>query len=1089
MQLKVEYLVRDDEFIIKNYNNAKAFASFFPSLAGIWGKPMWVFYVNRGQAISCMGTRDKNGAITEFIAANKAYRLTPTHGFRTFIKTGDRVYEPFRSQMQKSEASPEQRMHITSYLLKLAEKNEAEGFEVIVDYFTLPDETIPGLVRKLTIRNMAREKREIECLDGLPLVHPYGTNDYLLKNMSRLAEGWFSGVEFSGRFKVPVYKLRVEPEDKPEIFEIHAGNFYGGYSLQNGKVSCPAYIIDPDIIFGERKDLIDPVGFFSKDFRNIPSETSKNKTPSAMGYFRTALGPDESVTYYSLVGHVLRISDTDSIFQQFSKPGYCEEKLRENRELIQSIGNLILSKSSSNELDNYTQQTFIDNLLRGGLPITIGGKKSGKNVYVYSRIHGDMEREYNNFVILPEYFSQGNGSYRDVNQNRRNDIFFNPGVKDEPIIYFMSLIQTDGFNPLRIMGSKFKVTGKQALLKLFRKEDRSKIQKFIGEPFSLGSFFNFIEKERIKQTGTRENLLNVLAVSSEKLDYADVGECYWSDHWHYNIDLIESYLSLFPDERENLFLKKKVFTFYDNPKVVEPRSRKYVLFHGKPRQLKSVTVNPEKVKMIESRKAYPHIVRTQYGKGGIYRTTLMAKLISLTANKYASLDPEGIGLEMESEKPNWCDALNGLPGLFGSSTSESLELKRLILFILNSLEQMAVKDNTEIRTAREIVDLLVQLKKATLKNQDDQFKFWDETHTLKEQYRVRTMMGLSGAESGLKAGDLKGILELFLKKVEQGLARAFDSRSGVINTNFEHLVEKYKILKEGKNHYNLACIKPLRFRQVPLKLFLEGPVHYLRICRDRDEARKFHAKVMVSGLFDKKLNMLKVNAPLDDTSINIGRIKIFTPGWLENESVWLHMEYKYLLELLRNGLTDEFYRSMKNMLVPFMDPHVYGRSIFENVSFIASSAHPEKKIQGQGFVARLSGSTAEYISMWIAMTSGLTPFSLKDKKLYLEFKPRLAGWLFTKRPEKVRIWHDHDRTEDYLLEENSFLFKFLGCMTIVYHNPKRKDTFGPGPVRVQSIQLVYSDKKKVVIKSPVLPPPYSLQVREGKVDKLLIELG
>jgi len=58
-------------------------------------------------------------------------------------------------------------------------------------------------------------------------------------------------------------------------------------------------------------------------------------------------------------------------------------------------------------------------------------------------------------------------------------------------------------------------------------------------------------------------------------------------------------------------------------------------------------------------------VRTNYGKGKIYKTTLIAKLLCLVVNKFALLDPEGVGIEMEADRPNWCDALNGLAGLFG----------------------------------------------------------------------------------------------------------------------------------------------------------------------------------------------------------------------------------------------------------------------------------------------------------------------------------------------------------------------------------------------------------------------------------------
>ena len=75
--------------------------------------------------------------------------------------------------------------------------------------------------------------------------------------------------------------------------------------------------------------------------------------------------------------------------------------------------------------------------------------------------------------------------------------------------------------------------------------------------------------------------------------------------------------------------------------------------------------------------------------------------------------------------------------------------------------------------------------------------------------------------------------------------------------------------------------------------------------------------------------MYKINADLSSESEEIGRTRIFPTGWLENGSIWLHMEYKYLLELLKNGLNDEFFESAQTALVPFMKAEIYGRRISE----------------------------------------------------------------------------------------------------------------------------------------------------------------
>ena len=121
-------------------------------------------------------------------------------------------------------------------------------------------------------------------------------------------------------------------------------------------------------------------------------------------------------------------------------------------------------------------------------------------------------------------------------------------------------------------------------------------------------------------------------------------------------------------------------------------------------------------------------------------------------------------------------------------------------------------------------------------------------------------------------------------------------------------------------------------------------------------------------------------------SHEIGRARAFTPGWLENESVWLHMEYKYLLEVLRAGLYDEFFADLRSTLVPFLDPETYGRSPLENSSFIVSSAHPDESLHGAGFVARLRGATAEFMSIWSMMMAGERPFFTQGGQLCLALK-------------------------------------------------------------------------------------------------------
>jgi hypothetical protein len=172
------------------------------------------------------------------------------------------------------------------------------------------------------------------------------------------------------------------------------------------------------------------------------------------------------------------------------------------------------------------------------------------------------------------------------------------------------------------------------------------------------------------------------------------------------------------------------------------------------------------------------------------------------------------------------------------------------------------------------------------------------------------------------------------------------------------------------------------------------------------------------------------------------------------------MEYKYLLNALKAGLYQEFFQDFKQILIPFQDPGVYGRSPLENSSFIVSSAHPDESMHGTGFVARLSGSAAEFLSMWSVMMAGHKPFFMQDGHLCLALRPVLPGWLFD--------------------EDGKVTFKFLGRCDVTYHNPQRLDTFRAG-LRPHKIILYTEDEHAIELSGDVIGAPYATKVREGQI--------
>ncbi|MCA9407708.1 MAG: hypothetical protein KC733_03395, partial [Candidatus Omnitrophica bacterium] len=1069
-------LNKQGSFVIENYNQSKPFSNFFPGIAGLWGIPMWVFYVNRGQCIASFGIESKDKAIMEFQPANKAYRLTSTQGFRTFIKVSSQkkvqYWEPFQEFLPGTDYDKEIKMSMTAHDLTIEEQNNDLGLSVEVNYFTLPEEPFSALVRRVKIKNLKSSAREIEMVDGMPVIIPYGLTDGLNKNIARTVEAWVKVRNVQQ--KAPYYQLNVEVSDKPEVKHIKEGNFYFAFDSDSAKVKLLSPIVEAASLFGSANDYTAPQNFFDKPFKVSSAQQTSNRSPSAMSYTKFSLKAGGEKEIVSFFGYAHELEQVNQMISRVCDKKYLNQKAARNEEIIAQIKNYTLTNSSSREFNLYSQHTFLDNILRGGLPVSLKTSEGNVAFNVYSRKHGDLERDYNYFFVAPTFYTQGNGNYRDVNQNRRNDVWFNRDVKDSHLTTFLNLIQADGYNPLVVKGTSFLPSDVKKLEEVLKQtvqdKDIKAVKEFLSCNFLPGAFLEFIDKKGIQLKVDQKDFLGRILEISAIQEIAQHGEGFWSDHWTYNLDLIESFLAFYPEQLHHLVIGKKDFTFYHSDHYVLPRDQRYILTSRGVRQYESVK---DAGKEIPAEKR-GNLLRVKNGQGEVYYTNLICKLLCLLANKAASFDPSGAGLEMEADKPNWYDALNGLPGLLGSSLSESLEVKRWARFLLDAINKLSLRNEDTVHVFEELASFVDGLRHLLSTEKDPQ-AYWNKSNDIKERYRSLIVQGISGQEYTMSVESIKGFLTGVIKKVDKAINAAKDEK-GFLSTYFYHEVLEYKTL--DKANESVHFVRPLKFKKHHLPLFLEGYVHALRVGENPDDCRRLYKQVKSSNLYDRKLKMYKVNANLSGESEEIGRTRIFPSGWLENESIWLHMEYKFILELIRQGLYEEYYENFQNALVAFLNPAQYGRSILENSSFIVSSAHEDDSLHGQGFVARLSGSTAEFLHMWLLMNVGKQPFVLSPKnELELRFAPILTAAMFTKEKTKCSYFDKDQNKHSVELPKNTYAFIFLGGTLVVYHTPKRKNTFGQDRAEIKEIQLTYPNgQTPVKIKSSIIGEPYSKDV-------------
>lgn len=1036
--------IKTVKFTVRDYGKQSTFSNFLPGISGIHGVPIWCFYVNRGQCISSFGVKDKDHAIMEFYPAHQAFQNVKRTGFRTFIKKNGKYFEPFQDE------SKNHLMNIFMNSLEIEETDEENRISTKVLYFNLPGEKVAALVRKLTIKNLSPDCLKLEILDGMPACIPYGVDMMSIKAMGQTIKAWMQ-VEDADK-NLPFFRVRVSTEDTASVSEVKGGNFSFA-CLFDGTRLKP--IVDPDIVFSYDTSLKDAVGFIESDLEELlnKKQVTQNQFPCSFYAAGCELKAYEEISIYQLIGQV----ENKNLLEEFmSAPKDCnwfEKKRREAEEITEKLCSGIETETASSEFDAYCKYTYLDNVLRGGYPIRLG---KNKVFYVYSRKHGDPERDYNYFSVLPEFYSQGNGNFRDVNQNRRCDVFFAPFIGTENIKLFYSLIQLDGYNPLAIEIVTYAVERHEAeKLSLGICGDKlNELLDFIEKPFTPGSLYRKLDSLKVFVEETLyETFIKLMDIARTQIN-SNFGEGYWSDHWTYNLDLIENYLDIFP-EKEKEILYGEDYTYFRPQVKVNPRCKRYEKTDKGVRQYNALDKDSD----MESKEK---LERCDYGNGEILRSSLMEKLLLLCVTKFSTLDAYGMGVEMEGGKPGWYDALNGLPGIFGSSMAETYELKRALKFTADMLRKYPVR----VEIIKELADFIINMaaivkeEKESLLSDMEVISFWNKANDAKEAYRDRVYSGISGEKSVMDSLRLAEILDEWLKVVERGIKKACSPEEGICPTYFAYEVTEYEENDTG--------IIPRHFKIIKMPLFLEGPVRYLKLDVSRNEKLELYKKIKNSDLYDRKLSMYKVNASLEDASYEIGRAKAFTPGWLENESIWLHMEYKYLLELLKSGLYKEFFEDLHKSAVPFLDPKVYGRSIFENSSFIASSKNPNEKYHGKGFVARLSGSTVEFLNMWKIMMFGKTPFYVDNGELMLSFRPALPQYLIGDR-ETVSA-------------------KFLSTTKVIYILGNHKELI-PGEYSVKFMECIDQSGNLYTIDGPALQGNMAKDVREGRIKEIKVYIA
>jgi hypothetical protein len=380
---------------MEDYDAKSNFASFLPGVAGFFGKPVWVFYVNRGQAIATFGIESKDYPLLEFNAANKAYQVTPYIGFRTFVRgtrkgaaaslTGSSFQvEPFSSDRSRildkaddDADKPKRILFVGTNEVEIQEIDGVNDLTTAVKYFILPDENFAAMIRRTTFTNTGTSDLELEILDGLAKMEPSGGKlDGQLKSMGRTLEGWFGVHHADDSLNMPFFKMSTEPSDSAKVTIEEKGNYCLSFiESMDSQAELLPIVFDKDKVFGKSTSLENPHGLYASSVGGILDKPQYGdaKTSSSFAAIRSiTLKAGQNITIASVYGRADHIEEVPKIAKTVTAPGFISSKFDRARTMINELTVGVETNTTNPLFDSTVRQMFLDNSLRGGVPTILG---------------------------------------------------------------------------------------------------------------------------------------------------------------------------------------------------------------------------------------------------------------------------------------------------------------------------------------------------------------------------------------------------------------------------------------------------------------------------------------------------------------------------------------------------------------------------------------------------------------------------------------------------------------------------------------------------------------------------------------------
>jgi hypothetical protein len=622
-----------------------------------------------------------------------------------------------------------------------------------------------GFVRECTLVNLGLTPTEIRILDGIQNLLPADVEEKVALELSCLLDAYRMNELFSGS-TLAVYTLSAQVIDRAEPREsLHATSVWS-HGLENPVVvlsseqtagfDCGARLEPVSEVRGRRGAYLVESEFVLQPAAEKNWLTVADVNQSQANVSRTLANlsdPDRLVSRVrsdvATGGRKLRqiVAATDGIqitADELSSAHHCANVLfNDMRGGTYAFGYDIPGRDferfvkASNRTTWLRHRAFLEGLAElqplANLASAIEQKCDPDLVrhgYEYlpltwSRRHGDPSRPWNRFDIRvtnerghPNLGFQGN--WRDIFQNWEALSLSYPEFVEHLIVKFVNACTVDGYNPCGITS-------------------------------------NGIDWE----------------IPAPDKPWASIG--YWGDHQIvYLLRLLELSVNHHP-ERLGQLLERPIFSYANVPYRIRP----YADIARDPRD--TIVFDFAKNEVVQTlARDLGSDGKLVHHANGVYHVTLIEKLLVSVLAKISNLVP-GAGIWLNTQRPEWNDANNGLVGN-GVSMVTLCHLERFVALLERLLE--SIRDRTPL-LSREVATLLLGTLRALKGHRamldspdiDDVWRqrFVQELGTLASEYREQVYdRGFSGQTSvaGSEVAEFVNICGAFLRHTLEQNRRA-----------------------------------------------------------------------------------------------------------------------------------------------------------------------------------------------------------------------------------------------------------------------------------------------------------------------------